>query len=116
MTVRNLAASTFVAVICLVVVGINYRIQSLEAAVERLEGTPTTTHISLDVTHNALDACLVAFLRFGQGGPLKDYRCSVEGRSVVLHGPNWSQFSQFNTPGGTPPPQKLGAVALKGIP
>lgn len=72
---------------------------------------PETISVNLDLTKPALSACLNAFLRYGQGGPISDYRCEVEGASVALYGPNWAKYSQG--PNGTPETIRLGAVRME---
>lgn len=67
--------------------------------------------INLDLTKPALGACLNAFLRFGQGGPINDYECRVNGSEVQLFGPAWDEYAQH--PDGSPPKKLLGAVEMQ---
>lgn len=72
---------------------------------------PQPISVNLDLTKPALSACLNAFLRYGQGGPISDYRCEVEGATVALYGPNWAKYSQG--PNGPPETIRLGAVRME---
>lgn len=64
--------------------------------------------VNLNLTAPALSACLNAFLRYAQGGPVSDYECRVNGADVELWGPNWSAPND-----GNPPTSYLGAVRME---
>ena len=64
--------------------------------------------VNLNLTAPALSACLNAFLRYAQGGPVSDYECRVNGADVELWGPNWSAPNN-----GNPTTSFLGAVRME---
>lgn len=76
-----------------------------------MQPQPADLRVELNLTDEALSACLNAFLRYGLGGPVQDYRCEVEGPSVELWGPAWDEYRQVS--GGTPPAKRLGAVRME---
>lgn len=77
---------------------------------KRPEPTPAPVVIRLDLTPEAMEACKLAFVRYGFGHPAL-YECRVEkagtGLVVALYGPN--PYKPESSP-----PERLGEIPLGG--
>lgn len=103
-----ISSATFIA-LCIISWSLDNRIRNLERT-QAEPPQPQALSVNLDLTKPALSACLNAFLRYSQGGPIEDYECRVDGSKVHLYGPAWDEYSQH--PQGSPPKKHLGAVQM----
>lgn len=65
--------------------------------------------ILLDLSEHVANACLLAFVRYMQGGHVSEYHCEVREGEVALIGPDWDSPEGLK---GHPPVRELGRVPL----